>query len=116
MDVTLSEGSETPPEPAAVPIAQAEPLSPVEADALLDRLPALAGEPSDQVVFRLPDETLPAPRPGDTIDQLIREFSDHRLFQQANMFFGGVHVVRVDPRGGIDALGDPRRSGVGVVV
>lgn len=54
--------------------------------------------------------------PGDVIEKLIREFSDHRLFKQANMFFGGVHMVRVDPRGGIDAVGDPRRSGVGVVV
>ena len=33
-----------------------------------------------------------------------------------NLFFGGVHAVRRDARGRLDAAGDPRRGGTAVVV
>ena len=54
--------------------------------------------------------------PEETVSKLIAEFSNHRLFEGTNMFFGGVHVVRMDAAGGMNCMGDPRRSGVGIVV
>ena len=33
-----------------------------------------------------------------------------------NLFFGGVHAVRRDVQGRLDAAGDPRRGGTAVVV
>jgi alpha-2-macroglobulin len=45
------------------------PLSDAETAALLARLPALETDPDDWADFRLPPETLPAPRPGETVDQ-----------------------------------------------
>jgi gamma-glutamyltranspeptidase / glutathione hydrolase len=38
------------------------------------------------------------------------------LWQEQNMFFGGVHGVGVNPRGELTATGDPRRDGVGLVI
>lgn len=54
--------------------------------------------------------------PGDTIDRLTREFPEHRIFDEANMFFGGVHAVHLNSAGGVVCMGDPRRNGVGVIV
>lgn len=54
--------------------------------------------------------------PEATISPLTAEFANHRLFEGTNMFFGGVHVVRMDAAGGLSCMGDPRRSGVGIVV
>ena len=54
--------------------------------------------------------------PEETISALVAEFTNHRLFEGTNMFFGGVHVVRMDAGGGLSAIGDPRRRGVGIVV
>ena len=45
------------------------PLSDAETAALLARLPALEADPDDWADFRLPPQTLPAPRPGETVDQ-----------------------------------------------
>ena len=33
-----------------------------------------------------------------------------------NLFFGGVHAARRDPKGGMDGAGDPRRQGVAIAV
>ncbi len=51
-----------------------------------------------------------------TVEQLASDFPEHRIFNQHNMFFGGVHLVHADAKGGIVCAGDPRRSGVGLVV
>ena len=37
-------------------------------------------------------------------------------FPEPNLFFGGVHAVRLSADGALEAVGDPRRGGVGVVV
>ena len=37
-------------------------------------------------------------------------------FPAPNLFFGGVHAVRLGADGTLQAAGDPRRGGVGVVV
>jgi gamma-glutamyltranspeptidase/glutathione hydrolase len=33
-----------------------------------------------------------------------------------NLFFGGVHTARRNPKGGVEGAGDPRRQGVALVV
>ena len=35
---------------------------------------------------------------------------------QANLFFGGVHAARRNPKGGVEGAGDPRRQGVALIV
>ena len=37
------------------------------------------------------------------------------FWPEHNLFFGGVHVVRRDAQGRLDAAGDPRRGGTAVV-
>ena len=54
--------------------------------------------------------------PSDTTNRLTHEFSEHRIFNKANMFFGGVHAVHLESGGGVICMGDPRRNGVGVIV
>ena len=48
---------------------------------------------------------------------LVAAFPDHRLWQERNLFFGGVHTVTFDAasREAIGA-GDPRRAGVALLV
>ncbi len=69
MVFTLSEGSEKPVEAQPVRLAEGQPLTPEALQALLKRLPALEGELGDEQAFRLPVQTLPPPRPGETIAQ-----------------------------------------------
>ena len=54
--------------------------------------------------------------PAQTARFLAQNFPDHRVFEQPNMFFGGVHLAQLNHRGELLAVGDPRRDGVGVVV
>lgn len=49
-------------------------------------------------------------------DALTAAFPTHRAWPERNLYFGGVHGAEVDPRGGFDAAGDPRRGGVGLIV
>ncbi len=69
MRVTLSEGQERPPVGEALPIAQGEALSPEEVERVLARLPALPAQEEDTQLFRLPEKSLPPPRPGVTVVQ-----------------------------------------------
>jgi len=52
----------------------------------------------------------------ETGDQLSNLFSDHQAWPEPNMFFGGVHAVRMDSRGRFDGAGDVRRAGTSIVV
>ena len=61
------EGAQQPVEP--VPLANGEPLSEEDAQQIVDRLPELTAVSTDILDFNLPDAPIPAPRPGDTIDQ-----------------------------------------------
>ncbi|MBZ0215750.1 MAG: gamma-glutamyltransferase [Fimbriimonadaceae bacterium] len=46
---------------------------------------------------------------------LMRDFPDHRVWPERNLFFGGAHVVRKTHTGSIEVAGDPRRAGVAVL-
>jgi gamma-glutamyltranspeptidase/glutathione hydrolase len=52
---------------------------------------------------------------GDAIQALLADYDDHKIWQQQNMFFGGVHAVS-EHRGQFSGAGDQRRSGVARVV
>lgn len=49
-------------------------------------------------------------------EALLAAYPDARAWPQPNMFFGGVHTVRSNSRGGLEGMGDPRRRGVSAVV
>ena len=80
----------------------------------------------NRLVFAMaPEDAVNAPRlhveddklsiePGyreDAVDALARSFATVDRWQQPNMFFGGVHAVHRDARGGFTGAGDPRRGG-----
>ena len=69
LQIDLSEGAEQPDVVEQPPLAPAEPLDDEAIQALLDRVPPLAVGETDQVEFRLPEEVLPPPRPGATVDE-----------------------------------------------
>lgn len=57
-----------------------------------------------------------APETERTRPLLEAEFPDSRFWEEPNLYFGGVHVVRIDQQAGIEAAGDPRRAGCAVIV
>ncbi len=64
----LGEGSEQAEVLTPAPTVPAQPLSATEAQQVLNRLPPLQAGPEDQQAFALRPSSLPAPRPGQTID------------------------------------------------
>ena len=52
---------------------------------------------------------------GDAIQALLVEQENHKIWQQQNMYFGGVHAVS-QHRGQFSGAGDQRRAGVASVV
>ena len=54
--------------PTALP-AEKEPLTEEEIDQILARLPDLPEDAAEQVDFQLPQEPIPPPRTGQTVEQ-----------------------------------------------
>ncbi len=52
---------------------------------------------------------------SDTVEALQRQWPEHRVWPDRNLFFGGAHAVAAG-RGGFTGAGDPRRGGVATVV
>lgn len=50
--------------------------------------------------------------PNRVIEQLETEFSNHRIWPDKNLFFGGAHSVMRDRSGHFSGRGDSRRGGV----
>ncbi len=50
--------------------------------------------------------------PEATLQALQGNFPELRLWENKNLFFGGVHVVTHHPKEGFSGTGDPRRTGV----
>ncbi len=67
--LSLSEGEAQPDIVEPLPLAAGAPLSPEEVAPILARLPALTPEPGDVQALNLPPDSLPAPRPGETIQE-----------------------------------------------
>jgi gamma-glutamyltranspeptidase / glutathione hydrolase len=50
--------------------------------------------------------------PEETVKALRDAFPNHQLWNEKNLFFGGVHTVGTHPERGFFGAGDPRRAGV----
>lgn len=48
-------------------------------------------------------------------DALLAYRPEARPWRERSMFFGGVHAVARDGKGGVEAMGDPRRDGAAVI-
>ncbi len=95
---TLSEGSETPDEIIPSAYVPGDPLPEQELAALLERLPALVADPADAVDFNLPDEVIPPPRPGETIENA---FPPEESAATIDVEYGALEVLRYSPEGEI---------------
>lgn len=67
--VALSDGGAEPQGVDAVPLAGGEPLSAGEIELILSRLPVLPIDSDLQTDFNFPAQTLPRPRPGNTVTE-----------------------------------------------
>jgi len=54
--------------------------------------------------------------PDLSIEDLVKEFSQHRLWPEKNLFFGGAHTVMHKHDGSLIGRGDSRRGGVCIKV
>ncbi|MFZ5912038.1 MAG: alpha-2-macroglobulin family protein [Chloroflexota bacterium] len=96
--IRLSDGNAQPQAVEPLPLAVGEPLSDEETAAILARLPALAPLPGEQVDFKLPDEVLPPPRPGATIEE---SFPAPAGEAAPEVYSGPLEVLRYSPEGEI---------------
>ncbi|HSM57907.1 MAG TPA: alpha-2-macroglobulin family protein [Candidatus Sulfomarinibacteraceae bacterium] len=69
LQIRLSAGQEPPESAETLPVTTGDPLDDDEIAAILARLPELTPEADDEAEFRLPEESLPPPRTGDTLDE-----------------------------------------------
>ncbi len=99
LQIRLSEGQPQPQDEESVPVATGEPLTDEEIEAILARLPFLVVEPEDQVELKLPEESLPPPRTGETIDTLFPPPPEEITPEPIDT--GPLEVVRFAPEGEI---------------
>ncbi len=97
LQMRLSEGADQPAALAPVAVATAQPLSPAEAQAVLDRLPPLPTTQADVQDFALPATSLPPPRPGQTIQESFPPAATPP--PQAEVTGVAVEVLRYAPEG-----------------
>jgi uncharacterized protein YfaS (alpha-2-macroglobulin family) len=98
LTIELSEGQEQPEIVEPLPIATGEPLTNEEIEAILARLPALDIEPGDVLDFRLPEDSLPPPLTGETIDEVFPVLDGGAPEQVVT---GPLEVLRYAPEGEI---------------
>jgi len=94
--------SEAPEQPEARPvskIANAAMLSDAETQAILQRLPPIKTEPSDETEFALREKSLPPPRTGATLMQPFPVPSEMAAPEQTTA--GPLEVVRYSPEGDV---------------
>ena len=97
--IRLSEGQADLQAAESLPVLVGEPLSDEQIEQILARLPALVVDLDDQVDFRLPDDLLPPPRPGETIEE---EFPPPPpSVTPAEVETGPLEVLRFSPEGEI---------------
>jgi gamma-glutamyltranspeptidase/glutathione hydrolase len=75
--------------------------------------PRLHAEPGEHGDIRLDVEP---GLDGATVERLLSSFPDHRLWPAIDLYFGGVHAAQRAADGSMRGVGDPRRSGVSIIV
>ncbi|NLF49761.1 MAG: hypothetical protein GX577_01365, partial [Leptolinea sp.] len=97
---SIGEGVEQPADAISVPSVVSEPLTDVEADNILSRLPALPPEEEKQSDFSLASDLLPPPRTGETMEQQFPPVvtPESEVSSSSNE---PLHVLRFSPEGEI---------------
>ncbi len=95
---TLSDGQAQPDEVTALSVTLGEPLPEEDIALILARLPDLVAEDDDAVDFKLPDEVIPPPLTGETIDE---SFPPDEELQPDVIEAGPLEVLRYAPEGEI---------------
>ncbi|MBN1304336.1 MAG: hypothetical protein JXA13_07860 [Anaerolineales bacterium] len=98
LSIRLSEGSSTPQDSAPLPVAAGQTLSAEETTRLLARLPDLQVDPGDITDFNLPEDVLPPPRTGDTIQEIFPLPPEET---PPEVVAGPLEVLRYSPEGEI---------------
>ncbi len=99
ISIHLSQGQEQPQEVQPTPQAIGTPLSPQEIERILSRLPTLETEATEQVDFKLAQDPIPPPRPGETI---LEPFPPQDgLLRPTPIPAGPLEVLRFSPEGEI---------------
>ena len=99
LQVSLSAGQAQPQEAEPIPLATSEPLTEDEVEQILVRLPSLIVDSSDQVDFNLPQDSLPPPRTGETIEEPFPPAEVTGI--PTSVPAGPLEVVRFAPEGEI---------------
>ena len=97
--IRLSEGQEQPQDYQPLPVATGELLTDEEIAAILDRLSELPPATQLQTDLNLPDELLPPPRPGETIEQAFPPETEDIAPETVES--GPLQVLRYSPEGEI---------------
>lgn len=100
MRLLLSQGTPAAAAAESVPVGDTQPLTTDQTLAVLKRLPALAALPGEQQAFRLPAETLPAPRPGQTLQQPFPPTETASV--APTPIPGPLRVLRYSPEGNVE--------------
>ncbi|MCB9159581.1 MAG: hypothetical protein H6644_06960 [Caldilineaceae bacterium] len=99
LTILLSDGSAQPATAAPSPTVTGTPLDAAAVQTILDRLPPLPAQADDAQDFNLPPETLPAPRPGTTVEESFPPAEDAPPPQTPDS--GPLAVLRYAPEGEI---------------
>ena len=95
---TLSEGTEDAQPLIPSSYQRGDPLSEDDLSALLGRLPAIIADPADTAEFNLPDEVIPPPQPGETLEE---SFPPDESAAAIDAEYGDLQVLRYAPEGEI---------------
>ncbi len=95
----LSEAPEQAEKRAINKVAVATVLSAAETEKILNRLPAIAAEPTDEAAFALRERSLPPPRTGRTIEQAFPPPIPIAAPEEKNV--GPLEVLRFSPEGDV---------------
>ncbi|MGD9092534.1 MAG: alpha-2-macroglobulin family protein, partial [Anaerolineales bacterium] len=98
MHIALSDGQAEPQASEYTPLANGEPLSEEEIERIMARLPELVMESEDQEDFKLPEESLPPPRTGETLPEM---FPLPENVEPVKVDSGPLEVLRFAPEGEI---------------
>ena len=99
LDIRLSAGQARPETAQPITIASGEPLSDEEIEQIVARLPELLIAPEDSADFKIPEDVLPPPRTGETIDEPFPPPPEPVI--PASVETGPLEVLRFAPEGEI---------------
>jgi uncharacterized protein YfaS (alpha-2-macroglobulin family) len=99
MPIFLSDGQSQPQQIEPLPVAEGIPLSQDDIEMILARLPKFITDQAEQVEFRLPEDILPPPKTGETIDETFPPQQED--LGEGLDFEGPLEVIRYSPEGSI---------------